>query len=264
MKYSLPSLWGPSAAAWVRARFAACVHTPAVTPAAALRWAMLAVALGAALIGSIQAEHGAPETHKLAAAKPAGGDAAQQVVHQAAERLKGYGSISCRMRCRGEIFGKRILGNGEYRQLTGASNRLRWDSKLQVGDSIVSVQQIADGKYLWVNWRRQPKAIISRVELARVMSAERKANLPATGPGPGPIGLSAIGGLPRLAASLERAFRFSRLNKTRLGDTPVFTVRGDWTPAMLTMLVPDQQAAVKAGRGINWEQVPEQVPDHVV
>jgi hypothetical protein len=267
MKHILPSLWGPPADASVRATLAGWIQLRTAIPATALRRGVLALLVGlAALIGSIDAEPNAPRVAPVVATKSGRSDAAQQVVREAAARLTRYTSISCRMRCRGEIFGKRILGNGEYRQLAGASNRLRWDTKLQVGDAIVSVQQIADGKYLWINRRKPPATTLSRVELARVVTAERAAQTksPASGQALGQMGLAAMGGLPKLVSSLDRGFGFSRLNKTQLGDTPVFTVRGDWTPAVLAMLAPDQQEAAKAGRPIDWNQVPEQVPDHVV
>lgn len=168
------------------------------------------------------------------------------------------------MRCRGEIFGKRLLGNGEYRQLAASSGCFRWDTKLQAGDSIISVQQIADGQYLWINRRNPSKADLSRVDLARIDAAERALPAAMPGPAPQPIALATGGGLPRLVRNLDRAFRFSRLTETQLGDTRVFTVRGNWTPVLLATIAPEQQAAITNGRPLNWAAIPEQVPDHVV
>lgn len=236
----------------------------------AIKFVMLAAIAGAAWRWAIEIQDAAAAPDAVAPASVAvagqasAPDTAHRLVHEAAERLEAYASISCRMRCRGEVFGDRILGNGEYRQAAVASRRLRWDTKLRVGDSIVSVQQIADGNYLWINLRQQQSVTLSRVDIARVDAAEHQARKSATVRPLGKLGLTHVGGLPKLVRSLDRAFRFSGLSTTQLGETPVFTVRGTWTPAMLATLAPEQQAALKAGTPINWSKVPEHVPDQVV
>lgn len=287
MKSILPSLWGatfpwrflPKRAAvgcrrWARRAIAALallatIAWPYIYGTAVRRVGGPALVLLAEIAANLGPEPLA-EPNLLAAEESAGtdggaaanGDAAGQVVRQAADRLERYRSISCRMRWRGEIYDQPVVGNGEYRQLALSSNRLRWDTKLQIGDSVFSVQEVADGKYLWINFRKPQQTILSRVELAKLAESSSPAHPPVRPPSP--LNLTSVGGLPKLVRNLDHCFRFSRLSETRLNDAPVLTVRGDWTPKMLAMLVPDQQASIQAGRPVNWEKVPEQVPQYVV
>jgi hypothetical protein len=58
----------------------------------------------------------------------------------------------------------------------------------------------------------------------------------------------ALGGLPKLLAALESHFTFDPPQAGMIGDLPVWRVDGHWQPVTLAKLLPDQSAAILAGR----------------
>jgi hypothetical protein len=181
---------------------------------------------------------------------------------QVADRLDRYKSISAKMRYRSELFGQRIIGNGEYRQGASSGDLVRWDSKLQVGSSLLSLQQIGDGQYLWTYRQQEKTSTLSRIDVQRVLDAERARPQSVPG-GMQNLGLGAIGGLPRLLRRLDRSFRFTSLTESKVGKLPVYVLRGGWEPAMLVQMLPDQQAEIQAGQPVDLQKLPEHIPDQV-
>lgn len=194
------------------------------------------------------------------------------LVHRAAERLDQYSWISARFRLKAELFGQHILGNGEYRQAPAATHRLRCDTKLQVGEHITSLQQVADGQYLWVHRQREGKSSLNRIDLARVLATEQilphsEGTVTLHG-----LGLGAIGGLPKLLRNLDLSVRFTSLAQAKLPmrsgqktfSLPVYVAQGEWKPATLARLVPDQAETIKGGGQPDWDDVPPHVPNRVL
>ena len=207
----------------------------------------------------------------------AGGPAKQSItaeacVHDAALRLDQFQSLSARVRCKAEIFGQRIIGNGEYRQGSADAHLLRWDNKLQIGGEVATVQYVADGQYLWVHQNRRGKSTLDRVDISPVLAAEETFPRAADGQLVFGSGLGAIGGLPRLMRSLDTSVDFSELSENKVPartakgtvEVPVLLATGTWSATAWSRILPEQAAEIKAGAPPNLRRLSEHVPDRIV
>jgi hypothetical protein len=142
---------------------------------------------------------------------------------------------------------------------------LRCDLKMQIGQQIISIQQVADGNFLWTNKVETKGNFLSRIDMNRVLAAERSLpRLAGSMVPPHGLGLAGIGGLPKLVRNLDGAFRFGVPSPSQLGKLPVYVLRGAWEPAALAQVMPEQKAAITAGQGAEWKKVPAHVPDQVM
>ena len=212
---------------------------------------------------------------QLAAVQPAADQTvqAERLVHQAAERLDQYASISAKLRLKADIFNEKIVGQGQYRQGTAASHLLRWDTTLHIGEHVTSMQQIVDGSSLWMYQGTNDKPTLRRVDLSRVLAAEQGLPRPAGEPSLHGLGLGPIGGVPKLLRSLDLSVNFNSLSQARLSakffgtqgaELPVYVVRGTWTPAVWAKFLPEQAGEIMAGQPPKLKKLPQQVPDQVV
>jgi len=156
----------------------------------------------------------------------------------------------------------------------GAGGERSWDRLLirlelrtQIGDQQSSLLQILSpptpaGHYLWTYCKLPDEERLSRVDLVRAAQALDKAQHT---PGLGTEGmLSGLGGLPRLLRGLQAAFDFSSAEQGHFGRLPVWRLQGQWKPDRLAKILPDQKAAIEAGRPPDLVKLPEHLPDRVV
>jgi hypothetical protein len=73
----------------------------------------------------------------------------------------------------------------------------------------------------------------------------------------------ALGGLPKLLASLHTHFDFDAPRQTTVGQLPVWSVEGRWKPSMLANFLPDQRQAILAGEPTDLTQLPPHLPHGV-
>ncbi|MBI3840235.1 MAG: hypothetical protein HY288_20120, partial [Planctomycetia bacterium] len=83
-------------------------------------------------------------------------------------------------------------------------------------------------------------------------------------PGPQNNAWLALGGLPKLLMDLETSFRFGPVAESRLDGLRVWTVEGQWKPAKLAELLPDQKATIEAGGAADTRHLSPNLPDSVV
>jgi hypothetical protein len=166
------------------------------------------------------------------------------------------------------MFGRELVGSGAYfQQRTGEDQVIRLELKIQIGDHPSSLLQVLSppgpkGHYLWTYRKLGEDEELSRVDVARAaVAAEQAGDLP----GGGADGLlPGMGGLPGLLRGLQAAFDFDSAQQGRFGDLPVWRLEGRWKPGRLAKLLPEQKAAIEAGRTPDLSSLPEHLPDHVV
>ena len=187
----------------------------------------------------------------------------QSLVAEAARQLLQQRALEAKIRQRVNLFGQQLVGAGIYRQLfEGPEKRLRLELKLQTAGQVASVQQVSDGRFLYVrrDWPEQKS--LSRVDLRRIREAARDAQPP-------PFIDSAtvwmaLGGLPKLLHSLDANFQFGEPSPDMIGPQPVWVLGGVWKTEKLVQLLPDQRADILAGRPPRLERLPAHLPDSVV
>lgn len=225
-------------------------------------WLGLAVGGSARVLGQAATEPPVRVATNAAASSnvaPTAASSAPALVHEAAERLDRHTAISARIRQQAHLFGESLLGTGTYQQGPSGSHLLRLELKLQVGTGTTSLQQVADGKYLWIHRQVDEKSTLARVDIRQVLKAREAA---AGGTRPGYV--LGLGGLPRLLRNLDRDVEFAEVLPTQLAGLPVYAVRGSWSRKALAMLWPDKAAELAAGESLDLRELPEQVPDHIV
>jgi len=178
----------------------------------------------------------------------------------AAARLARHHSVSAKLRQQVNLFGHQVIGSGTYlQQGRGDTMRLRMELKLHVGGQLTSLQQVSDGTSFWVREDIEGTPTVKRIDLARVRTALARRE-PIDSAGHTSL---AVGGLPRLLESLNRAFRFGAVSKGRLDQLDVWTVEGDWERSFLAVLAPDQAERLKTGAPPDYGRLPEHLPNRV-
>lgn len=158
------------------------------------------------------------------------------LISQAAAQLLREPTFQAKLRQRFALFGQALAGSGTYlhkRSPRGLLLRMEW--KLPVGGQLTSVQQICDGRFLWVRRDLPPSVVLSRVDLQRVQWALQTAPQPR----PADSGFQAMsfGGLPRLLEDLSANFDFPPARSATVEGVPVWIVEGTWKPDRLTQML---------------------------
>ncbi|HEX3869798.1 MAG TPA: hypothetical protein VHV77_05150 [Pirellulales bacterium] len=178
---------------------------------------------------------------------------------QALERLQRYKSISAKIRQKAEMYDLQMIGTGLYLQGPAGSHCMRLELKMQVEDEVSTLQQVCDGRNLWILRRMGMQANLGRVEINPVLELQRSWQVPGQGAGPPGIG---IGGLPRLLCSLNHSFQFADPVPTKLGTFPVYELHGSWRPEALIRMLPNQKADIEKG-SVDLSELPDEVPGEV-
>jgi hypothetical protein len=177
--------------------------------------------------------------------------------------LEAQRTVSAKMRQRVDLFGHQLVGAGAYwQQGRGAERLLRLEMKLQVAEQITSMQQVCDGASLWIHQDLLDRNSLSRIDLRRVQAARQ--NQPVASPSQASAVWLALGGLPRLIENLNANFAFGAVESTKLNELSVIKVQGQWEPAKLAEILPEQKDAILAGKAADLSKLPDQLPDAVV
>ena len=205
------------------------------------------------------------------AAGSAGQNQGNDLLARSIESLAQYNSLAAKIRQRVELFDQQLVGTGSYFQGPVDSYLLRWELKLRVADQVSSLQQVCDGRTLWIQRQLTDKSTLERVDIKRLRAAQQNGNPSAAQPeSAGTSGAPAAaptlgsGGLSRLLRHMERSFRFTSIQPVQLGKTPMHALQGEWHPDHLIRWLPNQRAAIEAGKPADTSKLLEHLPDHVV
>ncbi len=88
----------------------------------------------------------------------------QSLLSRAVAQLTSLPALEAKLRQKAQLFGQEVAGSGTYLQTQSQRGLLlRLELKLQVGDQQSSLQQVCDGRFLWVR-----RDVASGVSLGRV------------------------------------------------------------------------------------------------
>lgn len=175
--------------------------------------------------------------------------------------MERHGSISAKIRQRVDLFGHRLVGKGTYFQSGhGLGKLLRWELTLQTSATNQAIlQQVCDGRYVWVFENFSGKPTLSRIDIRDVRIALEQHDAPVA------IGSEVfIGGIPKLLAALRDNFDFTSVKETQLNHEPVWQLEGSWKRSKLAKLLPKQKNAILAGKPVDLRKLPPHLPDRVV
>lgn len=184
-----------------------------------------------------------------------------EVLKAAYDKVDHYGSVSAKLRQRADLFGVSMLGTGTYIQGSSPSHRLRYEVTMQLGNRKASVQQIADGEYLWTRRELASAPTLTRVNIDRVLEIQEAHRAQAALRSGYVLGL---GGLPRVLLSLQTCWTFDTVAETTHGGMPMYVLRGVWNRDALAHLLQDQKEAIRKGAPADITKLGEQVPDEVL
>jgi hypothetical protein len=184
------------------------------------------------------------------------------MVRRAALELADCPALEIRFRQRARAFDQEVVGSGVYLQKhadQGLQQRL--EIKLQVADRLSTILQVSDGRLLWLRREGPDGVSLGRIDLQELHAgvSESGSNQFSTMS----AGLLDPGGLPRLLAGLEENFSFDTPVAARLASTPVWTVRGQWSPRALANLFPGDRERILAGELPDPSRLPRQMPTSV-
>ncbi len=183
-------------------------------------------------------------------------------MRRATEARSRQRSISAKIRQRIEIYGQKLDGPGTYLQLgSGSEVLLRMELKLDVADQVCSLQQVGDGRFLWIRREMPQLTQLSRVDLRRVRDAI--AQSPGGTAVDASTNLLVLGGLPKLLEGIGENFEFQTPYDAALRDVPVRVVRGQLSAERLRALFPQFATAIAEGKSPG-EILPETMPEAVV
>jgi hypothetical protein len=182
----------------------------------------------------------------------------QARLREAQEALARHRSVFAKMHIQIDLYDQQTIGNGEYRQGPPETRWMAFDVRLKTNNQLSIVQQRCDGNSFWrCDSVDDVRLRVSRIDMARLGSARdegRAGGVPQLG----------LGGLPKLLHSLDTAFEFNKVRNEKRGRQRVYALRGQWRPDWLMKWLPDQKAAIAAGKPVDLAKLPPPLPDHVV
>jgi hypothetical protein len=184
------------------------------------------------------------------------------LVARAAAQLAATPSLEAKLRQQVQLFGQELSGSGTYLQKQSPQGLLlRLELKLQVGSQLSSLQEVCDGRFLWIRRDLPGGAALGRVDMERIRAAMRdRGGAPWTD---ATTHWLALGGLPRLVAALAENFQFTAPQALHSDKAAMWVVAGRWKPERLAELQPDLREQISAGKPIDLSRLPAQLPAEV-
>ncbi len=187
----------------------------------------------------------------------------QAILQSAVKTLESRRSVAAKIRFEGNLFGKHLVGWGNYLEWQRSPNRLtRLELRSQVGSHTSSLVEVCDGAYLWRCRKLSGRVKLSRIDVEQANRGLGKATATTRQGGMGM--LPGLGGLPRLLRGLDANFEFATAEAGRWGTLPVWRIRGRWRPDAIAQILPGQKEAIEKGQAPDLSKLPKHLPDEVV
>ena len=153
------------------------------------------------------------------------------ILKRAFAQMNSESRFQAAVRHKINMFDQQLVGTGHYRQFgKGSIKRLRFELKTQVGEMTSSVIQVCDGRHLWTRENLAEGTTLSRIDV-RYIQDELAEYEQENGVGKFAANWGAniaMGGLPRLLASVDSCFDFVSVTETHYEDIPVWVLVGTW------------------------------------
>ncbi|HYW78742.1 MAG TPA: hypothetical protein VE890_04160 [Thermoguttaceae bacterium] len=201
----------------------------------------------------------------------------QAILEDALRILQMRRSVAARIRQEIDLFGKRLVGSGNYLEQVQGRNRLvRLELKIQHDDQVSSLVQVAalpdsdDRRFLWTKRKVLDKEQLSRIDLdlvAQARAAQASETPDATSPRPIRMGLlQAEGGLGKILRGLHASFDFTDAQLGRLGEQGdlVWRLQGKWKPEQLARALGKKTKEGEVVASFESNDLPPHLPDRVV
>lgn len=205
----------------------------------------------------------APQPMVVRAQAPPDTNAGNALLERVVAGLDAQRSIAAKVRYRVDLLNKPMIGSGIYlQQGRGAERLLRLELNTQASQQVYAAKQVCDGTQLWISEEFGDHQNFSVVNVDRVRRAR-----PKTPPSPPPANLwIALGGLPKLFDSVRENFAFNPPVEAALdeGRLNVWTLEGQWKPARLAGMLPDQKGTIEAGSQADLSKLAPNLPDRVL
>ncbi|HEY2828324.1 MAG TPA: hypothetical protein VGJ04_12055 [Pirellulales bacterium] len=208
----------------------------------------------------------------LAPPNGATSNGAELFIGRVADAAGQWRSVQARIRYHANLFGQQTVGAGIYlQQGVGTERQFRLELKTAVGDQLLTLQQVCDGRYLWqyrdsLNKTNPAKVdagdrpSITRIDLAKVRQTLQDSEHP---PSLDAIGQMAVGGLPKLLDGLQHCFRFSRVEGGQLDTMPVWIAAGSWLPDAIAPVAKELAEQAAREQPLNLKLLPARLPEQV-
>lgn len=159
-------------------------------------------------------------------------DSGERLVRQVQQQMMLAPAFQARLNQYIDLFGQRFVAQGTYvQQASPRGLRIRWDWQSTIGDRIAHVQQISDGRFLWVASDLVDAPVLERVDLDRLRGPRGTSAYAAThAPLSAERDVAALG-VPRLLENILHFYRLAPLRSAQLEGRPVWVVEGQWKAA---------------------------------
>ncbi len=184
------------------------------------------------------------------AARPLTPPSATYLLEQASLLMARHRSVSAKIRHQARIYDREIIGTGVYAQGPGSSRLMRYELQLQVGQNVVQILQVNDGRYLWRKQQFDGDPEVERIDVDAALASAMANGIVR---GPEAVGVLGLGGLGRILETLRKDFDFGDVFQSELGGLAVYGMEGRWKPKVLEALGVDSAAKLRP-----------HVPDRVV
>lgn len=184
------------------------------------------------------------------------GDEPGILLAQAAKQLELAPSIVCKSRCRINLFGQSITGEGNYYQKGQGSKLTRMELTYQISDELsLQSTQVCDGKFFYSIQQLGEERTIEFIDLQRLRSESMHLN-------GGPSRWLSQAGTVSLLRNLSSAFDFDPPQPAQLGNHPMLHLKGRWKRKALEGVLRGQ-IDFADDHPIDWSRIPDQIPHSV-
>ena len=197
-------------------------------------------------------------TFQFASYTPAEGEPAN-ILMQAARNLTDSPPISCKSRMKIDLFGQRVIGNGQFLNSGEGRGLTRMDLSFEVSDETeLVVSQICDGKFFYRVEQLGKQRSIEFLDLSEF------AQNGETGVSENPTQWLSRSGTISLLQNLGTAFDFKPPASEAVGGLNMLHLRGQWKPSAISNILNGKSVHLdKDTQTVNWRRLPKQVPHGV-
>jgi len=180
------------------------------------------------------------------------------LVRKAAKQLRQHPSVTAKIRQQINLFGQRLPGSGVYlQQRTRNVHRMRMELKIQRSSQITSIQQVSDGRFLWLYRNVEGKPELSRIDLKRIKEASGGNSPPLAS------GLLLPEGLPAVVEQLAQNFRFDQPRPAMLRGEKIWGLVGNWRAEKIKEWPEHQVGTTEADGTIRIDERSPHLPERV-
>ena len=184
------------------------------------------------------------------------GRSAKELLTESANRLANSDALRAAARLTVNLFQQGLVANGQYSQLGQGSGFAKLEFDVGDDENRMQIVQICN-RGIYYRFQTTPEDPTLQIADLRRISETDAFDLFAN-----QNTWMATGGISSLIENLVQNFEFESVKETKIGETPVYKIRGKWNEDRLKRFLFGQVKHVAIKDGVDWRELPVHIPQY--